>query len=79
MIRGETLAEEQTAFAAEWVSRDSFIQRYPVSLNAAEFVNRLFDAAGLRPYAEERQQQIDATITTGKTRAQVFAGFDRDR
>ena len=36
----------------------------------AQFVNKLFDTAGLTPFATERQQQIDA-MNAGKTRAQV--------
>jgi len=36
----------------------------------AQFVNKLFDTAGLTPFAVERQQQIDA-MNAGKMRAQV--------
>jgi hypothetical protein len=43
---------------------------YPTSLSNAQFVNRLFDNAGLIGFPTERQQQIDA-MNAGKTRAQV--------
>jgi hypothetical protein len=54
-----------------WVGRAAFKQHYPESLTVAEFVNRLFDTAGLLPYTDERRQQIAAMIA-GKTRAQVL-------
>ena len=59
------------AFADEWVTRDSFRQLYPASMSAGDFVNRLFDTAGLQPYTAERQQQIEV-MAAGRTRAQVL-------
>ena len=38
----------------------------------AQFVNKLFDTAGLAPFTVERQRQIDE-MNAGKTRAQVRA------
>lgn len=68
---GGTLDERQAAFAEEWVGRAAFRQRYPDAMTAVEFVNRLFDTAGLAPYSEERRQEIEAVLR-GKTRAQVL-------
>jgi hypothetical protein len=70
-VGGASLADKQQAFAELWVARDVFKQQYPDSLNATEFVNRLFDTAGLQVF-EQRQQQIDAMLGTGKTRAAVL-------
>ncbi|HLE61746.1 MAG TPA: DUF4214 domain-containing protein, partial [Pyrinomonadaceae bacterium] len=54
----------------DFVQRSDFLQLYPGTLTNAEFVNRLFDTAGLTPFDAERQQQIDA-MNAGKTSAQV--------
>jgi len=66
-----TLEERRAAFADEWVGRSAFKQLYPDSMTTADFVKRLFDTASLQPYADERQQQIEA-MRGGKTRAQVL-------
>ena len=72
VIGGPNLANDKSIFADNWVQRPGFLQAYPASLSAAEFVNRLFDSAGLTPYATERQQQITAMTTAGKTRSRVL-------
>jgi G8 domain/Domain of unknown function (DUF4214) len=72
VVGGANLEQNRAAFAAEWVSRATFKQQYPESLDAATFVNRLFDTAGLQPFANERQQQIEALINGVKTRAAVL-------
>jgi subtilisin family serine protease len=72
VIGGANLAAARQALANDWVQRAGFKQRYPDALSAAEFVNKLFDTAGLSPYVAERQQQIEAMQTMGKTRAQVL-------
>src|SRR5258708_16764439 len=41
-------------------------------MSNSQFVNRLFDTAGLTSFTVERQQQIDA-MNAGKVRAQVVA------
>ncbi|MGI9167616.1 MAG: hypothetical protein ACR2G5_14770 [Pyrinomonadaceae bacterium] len=71
MTAGGTLDERQAAFAEEWAGRAAFRERYPDAMTAAEFVNRLFDTAGLAPYGEARRQEIEAMLK-GKTRAQVL-------
>ncbi len=65
------LAASKQAFLAAWVSRTEFTASYPTSMTNTEFVNKLFDTAGLTPFTTERQQQITA-MNAGKTRAQVL-------
>lgn len=72
VIGGPNLANDKSIFADNWVQRPAFLQTYPASLSRAEFVNQLFDSAGLSPYATERQQQITAMTTAGKTRSRVL-------
>jgi hypothetical protein len=68
---GANLAASKQAFANAWVQRPGFIQTYPAAMTANEFVNKLYDTAGLQPFAQERQQQMDAMMN-GKTRAEVL-------
>jgi hypothetical protein len=63
--------QSQQALADQWVARESFKQVYPLTMSAQDFVNRLFDTAQLTPFADERQQEIDA-INQGKSRAEVL-------
>jgi uncharacterized repeat protein (TIGR01451 family) len=70
VIGGADLAASKTALLNEFVQRAEFKQIYPDVLTNSQFVNTLFDTAGLTPFAVERQQQIDA-MNAGKTRAQV--------
>src|SRR5207245_4027073 len=72
VVGGANLDSSKQAFAANWVQRNAFKQIYPDGMPAAEFVNKLFDTARLIPYTTERQQQIDAIQSTGRTRAQVL-------
>lgn len=72
VIGGANLDAAKDALANDWVLRPTFKQSYPDAMTAAAFVNRLFDTAGLQPYLTERQQQINAMETAGKTRAQVL-------
>ena len=70
VVGGPDLAANKIALANEFVLRAEFKQIYPNSMTNAQFVNKLFDTAGLVPFTAERQQQIDA-MNMGKTRAQV--------
>ena len=72
VVGGANLDAARQAFANDWVQRAAFLQAYPTNLSPANFVNKLFDTAGLTPYTAERQQQIDAMTMAGKTRAQVL-------
>jgi hypothetical protein len=68
---GANLEANKQALVSDWVQRPEFLQNYPLTLSAAEFVNKLFDTAGLTPYASERQQLASDLQSGLKTRAQV--------
>jgi hypothetical protein len=70
IVVGAGLEASKVALVNEFVGRTEFMTTYPTSLSNAQFVNRLFDNAGLIGFPTERQQQIDA-MNAGKTRAQV--------
>jgi Domain of unknown function (DUF4214) len=71
VIGGANLEAKKQAFANDWVGRAAFQQVYPATMTADQFVNKLFDTAGLVPFASERQQLI-TDMQNGKTRAQVL-------
>ena len=71
VIGGAYLESSKQAFADAWVQRNDFQQAYPLSMTPEEFVNKLFDTAGLTPYTTQRQQ-LAADMRNGKTRAQVL-------
>jgi hypothetical protein len=52
------LAANQSAFALIWVQRGEFLARYPLTLTPAEFVDTLYQTAGITPSAEERTAAI---------------------
>jgi uncharacterized repeat protein (TIGR01451 family) len=70
VVAGGNLNANKDALAADFVQRPEFVTLYPASQTNSQFVNKLFDTAGLTPFTTERQQQIDA-MNAGKTRAQV--------
>jgi hypothetical protein len=72
VIGGANLEQSKQAFADEWVTRAAFTTVYPTTQTPEQFVNKLFDTAGLTPFTTERQTQIDAMKNNGKTRAQVL-------
>jgi len=67
----DDLIPAQRSFIEDWVRRVPFRAAYPDTLSAEDFVNRLFDQARLRPFTQERQQQI-AALSAGKSRAEVL-------
>ena len=71
VIGGSNLEASKDAFANNWVGRAAFQQVYPNNMNAAQFVNKVFDMATLVPYTAERQQLIN-DMQNGKTRARVL-------
>jgi hypothetical protein len=71
VIGGSDLEANKQAFASDWVNRGVFQQAYPAAMTAAQYVNKLFDSAGLVPFTTERQQLIN-DMQNGKTRAQVL-------
>ncbi len=70
VVGGSDLAASKTVLLDDFVLRPEFKQTYPDSMTNPQFVNKLFDTAGLVPFTTERQQQIDA-MNVGKKRAQV--------
>ena len=62
------------AFADGWVQRGTFLAEYPLSMSASNFVNHLFDKAGLTDASFNQQRaQLASDLQTGaKTRAQVL-------
>jgi Tol biopolymer transport system component len=71
VVGGANLVPSQIALADDFVMRDEFMARYPANLTNTEFVNRLFDSAGLTPFTAERQAQI-TLLNGGASRAQVL-------
>jgi len=71
LIGGTQLPQSTLEFANQFVQRAAFTQAYPLSLSDTDFVNKLFDTAGLTPFTQERQQQIVA-LASGKTRADAL-------
>ncbi|MGB9181591.1 MAG: DUF4214 domain-containing protein [Pyrinomonadaceae bacterium] len=68
---GSTLESDKQALADNFVQRSAFQALYPQTMTNVDFVNRLYDTAGLVPYTVERAGHI-AAMTAGKTRAQVL-------
>ena len=62
------------AYVKQFVQNDAFIQAYPESMTAADFVNKLFNTAGLTgtSYNVARQQAIQALQDGSKSRAEVL-------
>jgi hypothetical protein len=72
LVAGPQLQQSTINYANQFVERGIFKQFYPDSMTPAQFVNKLFDTAGLVPFTLERQQKIQEMTTGGKTRAQVL-------
>jgi hypothetical protein len=71
VVGGSNLEANKQAFTVDWVVRAAFQQVYPSAMSPSQFVNKLFDTAGLVPYTAQRQQLI-SDMQHGKTRAQVL-------
>jgi hypothetical protein len=73
VIGGPDLEASKWAFADEWVQRPTFVAAYPITMGNTEFVNKVFDNAGLTAslYDPQRQQEILA-LNTGRSRALVL-------
>jgi hypothetical protein len=74
VVGGTELEASKTALASGFTQRDAFKQAYPDSLSNEAFVNKLFDAAGLMPFASERAAAI-ASLSQGADRASVLQGL----
>jgi hypothetical protein len=68
---GDTLDSSKQALADDWVSRAEFKAQYPASMSNADFVNKLFDTAGLNGSGVDRQGYI-STLNAGGARSQVL-------
>ncbi|HEX8476428.1 MAG TPA: S8 family serine peptidase [Pyrinomonadaceae bacterium] len=66
------LEENTRAFLDAWVNRAEFTTRYPASLTADEYVNRLFANAGFTPDAAERAELVNGLNGGTETRATVL-------
>jgi hypothetical protein len=71
VVGGSSEEQSRQAFADDWVQRPSFLSVYPSTMSNADFINKLFDTANLRPYTTERQQKLNE-MNQGRTRAQVI-------
>jgi Calx-beta domain/Carboxypeptidase regulatory-like domain/Domain of unknown function (DUF4214) len=69
---GPQLLPSTFAYTNEFVERPIFKQFYPDTMTPAEFVNKLFDTAGLVPFSVERTEKIQDMTVNGKTRAEVL-------
>jgi Calx-beta domain-containing protein/IPT/TIG domain-containing protein/uncharacterized protein DUF4214 len=70
LIGGPQLQSSTLDFANRFVNRAEFKQAYPESMTAAQFINKLYDTAGLAGSAKERAQAIEAMTKSSKTRAE---------
>jgi len=71
VIGGASLDAARSALADDFVRRGEFLQAYPDSLSNEQFVNQLYDTAGLFPYTVQRQIEIDKLNHNG-TRSQML-------
>lgn len=73
VVAGSNLEANKQAFADDWTQRSAFINAYPATMSNTEFVNELFDTAGLTSstYDAQRQQEIQA-MNVGRSRALVL-------
>lgn len=69
VVGGNRLEASKQSLAYEFAQRAEFTQMYALDFNV-DFVNKLFDTAGLTPFTAERQQEL-AAMNEGRTRAQV--------
>ena len=71
VVAGPNLEANKQALAEDWVLRAAFQQLYPISQTPEQFVNKLFDTAGLIPFTADRARLAN-DMRNGKTRAQVL-------
>jgi hypothetical protein len=71
VIGGSQLEVSKTTLVDEFAQSSQFKLAYPDSLSNADFVNRLFDAATLTPFINERQAAVDS-LNQGASRAAVL-------
>ncbi|MBD0373693.1 MAG: hypothetical protein ICV60_22870, partial [Pyrinomonadaceae bacterium] len=71
LVAGPQLQQSTLEFTNRFVQRTEFRQAYPDSLTPEQYVNKLFDTAGLTPYANERASAVQL-LKNGGTRTQVL-------
>jgi hypothetical protein len=72
LVGGPQLQQSTLDFTNRFVEGGAFKQFYPDTLTPEQFVNQLFDTAGLKPFTAERAQEIQDMTLSGKTRARVL-------
>ena len=70
VIGGASLEASKQQLVYEFAERQEFTNKYNVDFNV-DYINRLFDTAGLTPFTAERQQELNM-MNEGRTRAQVL-------
>jgi probable HAF family extracellular repeat protein len=68
----QKLEANKNAYMAEFVQRPRFLTAFPLSMTAAEFVDKLNQNAGGVLTQAERDQLVSDLATNAKTRAQVL-------
>ena len=74
VVGGSSLESSKQTLAQAWTARAEFKTAYPDSMNSTDFVNKLFDTAGLYGFSTERQSYINQ-LNAGSTRAQVLSSM----
>ncbi|MEO8435803.1 MAG: FG-GAP-like repeat-containing protein [Pyrinomonadaceae bacterium] len=72
VVGGANLQAVRNAFVNEFVARAAFKQAYPDSMKAEQFVNKLFETAGLIPHTGEWESYV-LRLNNGDTRARILA------
>lgn len=75
----QTLENNKQALIAEFVSRSRFIDAYPLSMSAGQFVDKLNTNAGGVLAQFQRDQLVNDLTSGAKTRAQVLRAVAEDR
>ena len=74
LVAGPDLPATTLALAGRFAQRPQFRSAYPSAFSPAQYVNKLFDTAGLTgaQFDAARQTEITAMQTQGRSRAQVL-------
>jgi len=75
----QALENNKQAFASEFAQRTRFTTALPLTMTAAEFVDRLNTNAGNPLSPAERNQLVNDLTTSAKTRAQVLRAVAEDQ
>ncbi len=74
----QKLEDNKNAFAAEFVQRPRFLIDFPLSMSAAQFVDKLNTNAGNPLSTAERNQLVSDLAANTRTRAQVMRAVVED-